>query len=304
MSERIRNFLASTGWQDATFTPLAGDMSPRRYARLTGKLGNAILMDADDPQTDFLAMTGWLRAQGLSAPEILAEEAGNGLLLLEDLGDLSLTRQLDLHPDQSEALYADCIDLLVAICHADAPVLPQPNAGQLVEWTDLACHYPGADDRALAPFRATLRDLLSKALADRPSVSLRDFHADNLMWLPQRDGIRRFGLLDYQDAFLTHPCYDLVSLTTDARTDVPPALRETAIAAWLDRTGDDEGDFRRAFAAFSAQRNLRILGLFSKARRRLDALPRVHGYFREALSHPAFEPVRDQTLAALPEPCP
>lgn len=304
MPDRLRDFLAAAGWGDAERTPLAGDMSPRRYSRLTGPRGSGILMDADDPQTAFLGMTEWLRNLGLSAPKILAEDAGNSLLILEDLGDLSLTRLLSLHPDRAASLYADCVDLLIAIRRAPPPALARPDAAQLVSWTDLARHYPGADDAGLAPFRTTLQALLSAALAEIPTVSLRDFHADNLMWLPDRHGIGRFGLLDYQDAFLTHPCYDLVSLTTDARTEVSPALRETAIAAWLDRTGDAEEPFRRAFAAYSAQRNLRILGLFSRAGRRLDAVPRVYRYFRAALDHPAFDDVRDDTLAALPEPRP
>lgn len=159
----------------------------------------------------------------------------------------------------------------------------------------------------LAGFREVLLKLLEDALSGGPTVSLRDFHADNLMWLPDRKGIQRFGLLDYQDAFLTHPAYDLVSFLTDARFDVPKALREATIQTYLDRSGDPAEPFHRAFAAMSAQRNLRILGIFAHGAasgrgHHLDKLPRVHGYFAEALEHPAFDAVRMETLAALPDP--
>lgn len=304
MPDRVRDFLAAAGWGDAKRTPLAGDMSPRRYSRLNGAMRSAILMDANDPQAAFVRMTAWLRALDLSAPKLLADDAENGLLLLEDFGDLSLTRFLAREPGQVESVYRDCVRLLVTIRFADSPRLNCPDANELVGWTDMARHFPGTDDAALAPFRARLRELLDEALAEDVTVSLRDFHADNLMWLPERGGVRRFGLLDYQDAFLTHPCYDLVSLLTDARTEVPRAVRDFGIRVWLDRSGDAPGPFRQAFAAVSAQRNLRILGLFAKAGRHLSALTRVHGYFCEALEHPAFDRVREETLAALPEPRP
>lgn len=298
----VETFLADAGWAKADRAPLAGDMSPRRYTRLTGPAGTAILMDADDSQTAFVAMTGWLREHDLSAPRILHADAQNGLLLLEDLGDLPVKRVLLQEPGRARDLYLAAIDLLLTIRRAEPPDLPCPDAAELVGWTDLVRHYPGVDADALAPFLELLHSLLTDALAVGPTVSLRDFHADNLMWLPDRDGVRRFGLLDYQDAFLTHPCYDLVSLLTDARTEVPRELRERIIDAYLERSGDDPEPFRRAFVAFSAQRNVRILGLFARSGRRTDARARVHGYVREALDHPAFAPVRDETLAAIPEP--
>lgn len=302
MSDRVEAFLVAAGWSEANRAPLAGDMSPRRYTRLSRSGGSAILMDAGTSQRAFVEMTDWLRNLGLSAPRILAEDAENGLVLLEDFGNLSLTRLLAENPAQAEAVYSACVDLLVEIRNAAPPPLKQPDARELVAWTNMARHYPGVDDAALAPLRQTLQALLSKALTRGVTVSLRDFHADNLMWLADRTGMCRLGLLDYQDAFLTHPCYDLVSLTSDARTDVAADLRQHAVEMWLELTGDAAEPFLEAFAAFSAQRNLRILGLFTKADRRLDALPRVYGYFKEALGHPAFDAVRDQSLAALPEP--
>lgn len=305
---QIEAFLADAGWESARRLPLAGDLSPRRYSRLRGDRGTAILMDADTTMEPFARITAWLRSAGFSAPEIIAGDPEAGLLLLEDLGELSVNAHLAETPDRTASIHSACVDLLLALRAEAAPALACPDADALVAWTEFAgAHYPGVDSGALAGFRAVLRDLLAEALKEPPAVSLRDFHADNLMWLPDREGIRRFGLLDYQDAFLTHPAYDLVSFLTDARVEVPRALRQATLQAYLDRSNDAEEPFRTVFAAFSAQRNLRILGIFAYGARNgrahhLGKLPRVHGYFAEALDHPAFDTVRRDTLAALPGP--
>ena len=128
--------------------------------------------------------------------------------------------------------------------------------------------------------------------------------------MPERTGVRRLGLLDYQDAFLTHPIYDVVSLLTDARTDIEPEFRAQMIEAYAQRTGRDLAAVKLAFAAFSAQRNLRILGIFARSASRdgkpihLPKLPRVHAYLIEALQHPVFVSVADDAIAAIPPPTP
>lgn len=307
-ADQIKAFLSEAGWHDATRTPLAGDLSPRRYARLRRGDEAAILMDADTTMQPFVEIADWLLASGFSAPERVHTDAPAGLLLLEDFGDTSLTQLLAKAPDQTEAIHDLCVDLLLALRKAPRLRRPCPTASELVAWTEIVdTNYPDVDTLRLAGFRAVLTDLLDRALTEPPSMSLRDFHADNMMWLPDREGTRRFGLLDFQDAFLTHPAYDLVSFLTDARTDVPRERRLATLGLYLEKSGDSEDPFRCAFAALSAQRNLRILGIFAKSaatgkKHHLDKLARVHGYFAEALEHPAFDAVRNETLAALPDP--
>ncbi len=195
------------------------------------------------------------------------------------------------------------IDLLLAIRALPAPDLAKPDAETLVAWTELADqHYPGIQPDRLTAFRTILRDTLETALQTPASVSLRDFHTENLMWLPDRSAHHRLGLLDYQDAFLTHPAYDLMSLLTDARLPVPSGIRDATITHYLARSGDDPERFRTAFDALSAQRNLRILGIFARAGKHMAHAPNTHGYFVEALNNPVFDPVRDDTLAAVPPP--
>ena len=312
---RLEDFLADTGWADAERVEMDGDLSSRRYIRLVRTGGTAIVMDAY-PDTErstpaFVRMTEWLRAANLSAPKIIKGKPEDGLLLLEDLGDLKVASLFDLELHQRMTLYDCILDLLIHIRNQTPPPLACPSAADLVGMTTLADdYYPGLDAPGLTAFRSVLETVLSGLIAESTSLSLRDFHADNLMWLPERKGIARLGLLDYQDAFLTHPVYDLVSLLTDARAEVDPGFRAQMVQRYAEKSGDDPERLGTAFAAFSAQRNLRILGIFVRSARKhgkthhLSKLPRVHGYLVEALRHPVFAEVSVSALAAIPSPEP
>ena len=184
----------------------------------------------------FVDMTPWLRGLGLSAPEVLAEDRENGFLLLEDLGQVPVSSLLKSGAENGPLDV--CIDLLLAIRRATPPALPYPSAKELCDWTRIADdYYPGADPVRLDRFRAELLPALEDLAKETPSVSLRDFHADNLMWLPDRSGVARLGLLDYQDAMLAHPVYDLVSLLTDARTEIAMQTREHYICSLCESIG-------------------------------------------------------------------
>jgi aminoglycoside/choline kinase family phosphotransferase len=320
----IAGFLAAEGWGDATRAPLAGDASARRYERLRRDGRRAILMDVP-PQSGltvcpFLAVDRWLRAAGLSAPAVLAAEEARGLVLLEDLGDDLFARLCAARPEREGGLYAAAVDLL-----ADLQRLPPPSgawtpppydlafllreARLALEWylpaatgapapADLAAEYEAEAAAALSPFAA-------------PAVAVyRDFHAENLIWLPDRAGHARVGLLDFQDMLVGHPAYDLVSLLEDARRDVAPALRTAMLARYRERSGAEPEALDHAAHALSAQRNLKIVGLFTRLARRdgkpryLDYLPRVWGYLVEDLRHPALAPLAALIARHLPPPEP
>ena len=311
MHDAVTSFLMSQGWDGATIRPIAGDLSQRSYFRLSRSGKTAILMDAGNDRASvvsFLNMTAWLRQAGISAPEILGTDVDHALLLLEDLGPVPVSETMSGPNAQAEVLDA-CIEILLAIRHAPPPSLHCPGAEKLCEWTRVADeHYPGADSGALDEFRVALKDILTRLLADGCTVSLRDFHADNLMPLPHRKGVARLGVLDYQDAFLTHPVYDLVSLLTDARVEVAPALRARYIERYASVSGDELAKLRTAFSAFSVQRNLRILGIFHLAARdlgktyHLPKVPRVYRCLMEAAEHEVFRDVRGILRAGLPAP--
>ena len=306
--DRALAFAEQAGWQAADWSPVAGDLSSRRYFRLRRGGKSAILMDAcgdTDTTEKFARLTRWLRSNGASVPEIFAASPSEAMMLIEDFGDVQLT-QILAGAQKDEALDA-CLELLLKLRHADPPpALAQPDASELAAAISVAgAHIPNADKHALSRFRAELETILGPILASPATVSLRDFHAENIMWLGHEAGIKRLGLLDYQDAFLTHHVYDLVSFLTDARTDVPKLTRDTYIAKYAALSGDDPEELGAAFAALSAQRNLRILGIFHRAAQmgkphHLPKVPRVFGYFREALQHPLFDDIRGAVLSALP----
>ncbi len=317
----IADFLAAAGWSAASRSPLAGDASPRRYERLTRGTGTAVLMDAPpergiDPRP-FLAMTGWLRGLGLSAPEILAADPEHGLVLLEDLGDDLFVRVCTRAPAAEPELYAAATDLLARLHAEPAPDAidswePPPYDRAFLEFearilTDWYLPPEGRAERA-AELTALIGTLAAPVLAAPPVAVLRDYHAENLVWRPGRAGLARVGLLDYQDMRRGHPAYDLVSLLEDARRDVAPGLRAAMTARYLERSGADPDAIIYAAHYLSAQRNLKILGIFARLARRdgkpgyLAHLPRVWDHLMRDLAHPDLAPLRDWVATHVPAP--
>ncbi|MCK4868329.1 MAG: phosphotransferase, partial [Alphaproteobacteria bacterium] len=222
MSDRealIAGFLAHAGWGDAARAVLADDASFRRYDRLIRGGEQVVLMDAPPPREDvrpFLHIDRLLRRMGLSAPEILAEDVDGGLLLLEDLGDNTYTRALAGGGDEAR-LYELALDLLVELhrrFEGDAALPPYDDEALLTEATLLTDWYmPAASGRETpAALRAEFCELWQVALAEArrmpATLVLRDYHVDNMIWLPERPGAAACGLLDFQDARLGPVTYD------------------------------------------------------------------------------------------------
>lgn len=316
-AEAIAAFLDRAGWADAEQAPLAGDASNRRYLRLRKGSETAVLMDARPERGEdvrpFLAVTALLRARGLSAPEIRLADEATGLLLLEDLGDALYARQCAADPAAEGALYGAAVDLLAEQA-APAPALAPYDAAVLKREARLAVDWyhaglvetPGALGEALS---AHLAEALAPVAACRAVLVLRDYHAENLLWLPGRRGHARVGLLDYQDALAGHPAYDLVSLLEDARRDTAPELRAAMLARYLAARPDvDEAAFRAAYAALGAQRNLKIIGIFARLARRdhkpryLALIPRVWAHLMGDLAHPELSALKDLVRRHLPPP--
>ncbi|MCE6952523.1 phosphotransferase [Cereibacter sphaeroides] len=321
MSERAalsRAFLERAGWGGAARGFLAGDASDRSYDRLTNSAGTAVLMDAppgrgDDPAA-FVAIAAHLRGLGLSAPEVLAADLPNGFLLLEDLGDALFARLLP-DPVAEPMLYAAATDVLVHLQDAPAPAgLPDLSAQDWAEAAGFAPDWYAFAATGQRPDRARFTALLAEAMArhaDGPRVLiLRDYHAENLLWLPEREGLARVGLLDFQLAQMGQPGYDLVSLLQDARRDVPGDIERSMMLRFAAATGAGEASFTATYAVLGAQRALRILGVF--ARLCLVAgkpgyvalIPRVWDQLWRNLRHLALAALAEECRALLPEPRP
>jgi len=328
----LNAFLTAAGWPPEAARPLAGDASNRRYLRL-GPLGDrpaAVLMDAPPEKGEdvrpFVAVTNWLRRHGFSAPEITAADLAQGFLLMEDLGDDLYGRMLSVAPDREGELYGAAVDLLADLAAIPAPealgpegcrlALPPYDATELGREAALARQWwlpAAAGAEASAALAAEFDELVAEATAAvepvRDVVVLRDYHADNLIWLPGRAGKARVGLLDYQDALAGHAAYDLVSLLEDARRDTSESLQQAMIARYLARRSDvDAGAFRAAYSALGAQRNLKIVGIFARLAirdrkpRYLDMIPRVWDHVMRDLEHPALAALRAWVARHMPAP--
>ncbi|EAR53021.1 hypothetical protein OG2516_11176 [Oceanicola granulosus HTCC2516] len=297
----ISRFLAETDHAGWTRTPIAGDASRRRYERLQNGDRSRILMDAA-PETGedtrpFLAIARHLRGRGLAAPDIVHADPEAGLLLLEDLGPSHFADHLRTRPDDEIRLYTAATDVLAELQrHAPPPGLQRldPTTGAemlapLFEWRAAEADAPA--------IRAATAAALARCRAPE-ALSLRDFHAENLVWRPERDGTDRVGLLDFQDAFLAPPAYDLASLLDDARRDIAEATREAATRRFAELTGTAHAELTAELATLSVQRNLRILGIFARliARDGKDRyaafVPRVEARLAARLVHPALADLR------------
>jgi N-acetylmuramate 1-kinase len=347
----LRNFLAEAGYADAARQRMAGDASTRSYARLVRDDGIVILMNSprrpDGPAIydgksysaavhlaedvkPFVAIARGLREHGFSSPAIYHADLDNGFLITEDFGSAGFVEGNPPQPIVER--YQAATDLLAALHREALPeILPlQPDisydipafdteallveAGLMLEWylPDRGVE-PSAELRA--GFVAIWRDLLAAPAAAATTWVLRDFHSPNLIWLGERSGIARVGVIDFQDAVLGPAAYDLVSLLQDARIDVPEQLELALLARYIKaRRGFDAAfdaaGFAGLYAIMSAQRNTRLLGTFARLNRRdgkpqyLRHQPRIWTYLSRSLAHPVLAPARAWYSAHVPAPAP
>jgi len=318
----ILHFLKAAGIPSPRIDPLEQDASSRRYFRIgrTGETASMILMDApvasagsSDP---FLRVARHLSSAAFSAPEIIAEDRQAGLVLMEDLGDALYARVCADHPEAEAGLYAAAVDALARLASVERPENLLPYSAQeyvresnlVMEWYLPAATKTPAESGLAREFARIIKDACHRISGDRTCLVLRDYHAENLIWLPERTGIARVGLLDFQDALWGHPAYDLVSLLEDARRDTSPDLRDAMIDRYCRQTGVRGDAFMRAYATLGAQRNLKIIGIFTRLFLRdgkaayLDLIERVWAHLENDLSHPSLSDLRHFVDTHLPPP--
>ncbi len=298
-------FLDSAGWLGAAVDPIPGDASFRRYFRIRVGQRKAMLMHAPPPEEDpqpFLHVAHWLHHHGLHVPRIYATDTAAGWVLLEDFGDDRMRDWLDLNPQGETGSYRTAIDALVALhTLAPGPFPPYDMAvytrevGLFTEWYCPAMTLEVDQGGFFGAWEDVLAPLLGR---QQPGVTvLRDYHAENIMLLaPQNGGTGPQGIIDFQDALVGHPAYDLVSLLQDARRDVSPQLERQMLAEYLAKT-DAGPDFAADYACLGAQRNTKIVGIFARLWKRdfkpryLSLIPRVWQSLERDLEHPALAPV-------------
>ena len=329
----LNDFLKKTGWETAQRTLLAADASFRHYDLLKKDGETRVLMDAPPPMEDvrpFLRVDKHLVKNGYSAPVVYAEDVENGFLLLEDFGDDTYTRLLKKGYDET-ALYALAVDFLVDLNKlpekksVPAGLPPYDEQALLKEamlfpdWYMPAVFGVETDSAAADEFAALWKEAFPVVFKTPRTLVLRDYHVDNLMLLPGRDGVKACGLLDFQDALDGSIAYDVMSLLEDARRDIDDALRETMRKRYVDGMGDALGDketFLSAWHVLAAQRHTKVLGIFTRLCVRdkksgyLQHVPRLWRLLDRALAHPALSGLRrwfDKNVPAekrIVPPCP
>jgi hypothetical protein len=307
LNDSARNFLNGTAWDDAACESLTGDASARKYFRLRRGEQHAVLMDASqvlESVAPFIQINQHLHQLGFSTPAILSQSDEPGLLLLEDFGDATFARLLDSQSDP-EKLFMLATDVLIAL-HQHPGAVPKNlrvyHPETMLEDIELFLEWctPTIDQTGKNEFRAVWRGVLSFAHQVPASLLLRDYHVANLMLLPERPGVRRAGLLDFQDAYQGPITYDLMSLLEDARRDVPVKLKKKMAAYYLARFPSlDRNAFETSMAILAALRHTRVLAIFERLSRREGKpdykkfhSPRVERLLQNALRHPKLAGVK------------
>jgi tRNA threonylcarbamoyl adenosine modification protein YjeE len=344
----VRSFLDGSDFADARRVRMQGDASTRMFERVTYGGRNAILMIAprrpDGPPVrdgkpysaiahlaedivPYVAIADGLRQCGFSAPEIFKADIDQGLLLMEDFGNAFIVEGDP--PAPVEARYGVATDLLAAL-HArklpdtlnaagrDYRIPPYDLDAYLIEaelLLDWYLPYAGSPASSVSQrvFGQAWREALAPALEADATWVLRDYHSPNLMWLAERPGVARIGLLDFQDALLGPPAYDVASLLQDARVDVPEALEMSLLGRYVRarreaEPGFDALGFTQLYATLAAQRATKILGIFARLDRRdgkpqyLRHMPRLWKYLQRSLEHPALASLKTWYATNVPAP--
>jgi tRNA threonylcarbamoyl adenosine modification protein YjeE len=343
----LHELLRAAGWADARRIPLQGDASTRSYETLEKPSGETALLMIAPARPDgppirygksysaiarlaenvkaFVAIDEGLLAQGFSAPKIFAHDLNAGLVVLEDLGREGVTDENGPIPER----YFQAVDVLAQLHSRKLPdVIPIEGDGLyriapydldallievelLIDWYVSHIARSMVASGARATFVNLWRQALIQVASAAPTWTLRDYHSPNLLWLPEREGARRIGILDFQDCVMGHPAYDVVSLSQDARVTVPDDLEMKLIAHYAHRRLElnpdfDMASFAKTYAVLGAQRATKIMGIFARLDLRdgkphyLPHLPRVEYYLKKSLRHPALKDIKAWYEANLP----
>jgi N-acetylmuramate 1-kinase len=333
----VATILTDSGWSGAKRVFMQGDASVRAYERLISPAGETAILMISPPRPDgpilrygkpyaaiaklsddiraFIAMDMALCAQGFSAPRLYAHSIADGLAVLEDLGDSFIA---DAYGPIAER-YGVAVDVLAELHGRDLPVeLPVDgetymlrlyDADAMLAEVELALEWYAPHvaktlvaSGARAQFLNLWREALAPILAAPTTWTLRDYHSPNLLWLAERKGLQRIGLIDFQDCLLGPPAYDVAALLQDARVDVDDALELKLMAQYTLRRLDadpsfDINAFAASYAVMGAQRATKILGLFARLDKRdgkpqyLGHLPRIERALAKSLAHPLLSPI-------------
>ena len=285
---QINNFLKNNQIETKNLIPIKNDASFRKYFRVDKK----ILMDADphlgEDVGSFININHVLREFKLNVPEIFTIDKENGFLLLEDLGE-NIFSQI-LNSENEEQLYKQAIDVLVEIYKKDLNKFSnftflekysveklQDESQLFIEWYLKKYLEINITDTDIQDFKDIINKIFNNLDTKFEKLVLRDYHVDNLILQKSKLGLKQVGILDFQDAVLGSSSYDLISIIEDVRRPISKDLKNILIKYFIDSTGYDPNQLEKELAFYSVQRNLKILGIFSRLNLR-DNKSKYMGY--------------------------
>ena len=295
MNNVYDTFLTKSNWAYDHVVPISPDASNRKYFRLTSCSGSAILMDAELESSKsfdaFQDVAHYLNSIGLTAPEIYESDRAHRLMLLQDLGVRTFAQDFEIDQTLEHERYKAAISMLCRLQAGPGMKRSIATPDILTEMLNPFFEVPEVANCThgnLPILHRKLQELFNRSLSKQTTLSLRDCHVENLVWMQNRTGQARVGILDFQDAFNCDPCYDLVSLLWDVRRDLDDDLRESLINSFAFEKGIDRGQLSPAINALKLQRNLRILGIFDRLitqgkTKYTTFVPRTLSYIHQAL---------------------
>lgn len=282
LPSKIVRFLQKEKISFYNFKLLEQDASQRKYYRIFLKNSTMQYIVMDCPVTyisimPFVHIAEFLYAYNISVPYIFAIDEAEGLLLLEDFGDLTISKLLNrINPKTIPALYKEMIKPIVVIQN-----LPKNLDLEVQNFDEntikIGCKYfinhyvkelnPRYElNILLLEYTKILTNMFNSLPKIKTILLLKDYHISNIMYLSDRTDIRKFGLLDFQDASFGSPAFDLVCLIQDARFDLDLEYEDTFIDYFLsiNPTWYNKEEFKHHYYILGTHRSLLLLGIFMK----------------------------------------
>ena len=304
-SPTVANFLKKNNLNKISITALKNDASKRRYYRFNNYKKNVLLMDSSLEKktiSNFILISNWLIKNNFSAPSIYLKDKTHGLLLLEDFGLTKFSIILKKNNTKKLYFYKKAIDVLIELSKQRPPsfLKSYDKKTYIKELNLFLVWYPNHkyDNEEINAWNAIWKDLLKKIDKNHTSIVLRDYHIDNIFYLAKRKKIRDIGLIDYQDALIGHPSYDLVSLLQDVRTFISQKDQKYLYNYYLSKSKYNFKEFRQTYLILGTQRLIKIIGIFKRLNLQdnnkayMKFLPRTFKLLFENLQDPIFKDLK------------
>lgn len=306
LSPTVINFLEKNNLSKLSITALKNDASKRRYYRFNNYKKDALLMDSSLEKktiSSFILISNWLIKNNFSAPYIYLKDKTNGLLLLEDFGLSKFSAILKNNKNKKLYYYKKAIDILIDLSELKPPsFLKFYDRKTYIKELNLFLVWHlnyKKDNKGINEWNAIWKNLLKKINKDHTSLVLRDYHIDNIFYLAERKKIKDIGLIDYQDALIGHPSYDLVSLLQDVRTFISQKDQKYLYNYYLSKKKYNLREFRQSYLILGTQRLIKIIGIFKRLnfqennKTYMKFLPRTFKLLFENLQDPIFSDLKE-----------